>query len=297
MNLKNRTLIKIKGFLFFFLGILSASLLLTRTLSVYSAVLLLVAIWSFCRFYYFAFYVLHNYVDPMFNYSSLSSLVAYFLKKKQAAAPPVENPTLLVIDCSPRVKASISRVLTNDFAEAWKSKHPGRPVIHRDLGTQSLPYVTEAWIEATSSSAPLTPEQKAEVAVSDELIRELKTADHYVIAIPMYNFTVPANFKAYIDQIARAGETVTFSATGVEGQLKNKRVTIIISCGDRYTDDSIMAPCNFVQSYLRTILGFLGLTDIRFFFADRVGEVTFGQRTRENYLNEIREKARELEIP
>lgn len=203
--------------------------------------------------------------------------------------------TLLHIDSSPRADRSISRKLTHDFATSWKSAHPGAEIIYRDLGHQELPYVTEEWVAGAFSHDALTPEQQAAFKTSDELIAELKAADHYLFGIPMYNFTVPAIFKSYIDQVTRFNQTVTFAdGGGFEGLLKNKKATVIITSGGIYREGTPFAPYNFVEPYMRTILGFLGVTDVTFVVADGVNEVMFGKLDREAYLKPIRAHISEL---
>lgn len=195
--------------------------------------------------------------------------------------------TLLHIDSSPRNSRSITRQLTHEFAETWKNTHPGSSIIYRDLGHVGVPFVTEEWVAAAFSQEALTPEQKQAVSISDELIHELKTADHYVFGIPMFNFSVPAVFKAYIDQIVRVGQTVSFSASGFEGLLKGKKVTIVTASGSVFRPGTPLAAYNFQTTYLRTILGFIGLTDVEFIIADGVNDVNFGKLDRETYLQPI----------
>jgi len=203
--------------------------------------------------------------------------------------------TLLHIDSSPRASRSITRKLTHDFAEAWAAAHPGSHIIYRDLGHQSIPFVTEEWVAGAFSHEALTPEQQRVFAVSDELIAELKQADHYVFGVPMFNFNVPAVFKAYIDQISRFGQTVQFAAGGgIEGLLKGKKATVIITSGGIYREGYPSAPLNFIEPYMRAILGFLGVTAVDFVIADGVNDVNFGKLDRDTYLKPIRARALEL---
>src|SRR5262249_50276082 len=113
--------------------------------------------------------------------------------------------TLLRIDSSPLGReASISRQLTTDFEKQWLAANPGGRVITRDLMTTELPPVTAEWIGAAyTPEAALTQGQKGVLAISDMLIAELQAADEYVIGVPMYNFSIPAVLKLWIDQVAR----------------------------------------------------------------------------------------------
>ncbi|MCX7594467.1 MAG: NAD(P)H-dependent oxidoreductase, partial [Fischerella sp.] len=111
---------------------------------------------------------------------------------------------LLHIDSSPRGERSHSRRMTKEFVDAWKQSHPADVIIYRDVGRNPVAHIDEAWIAAAYT--PLeqrTPQLQEAIRISDLLIDEFLAADLYVIGIPMYNFTIPSTFKAYIDQIVR----------------------------------------------------------------------------------------------
>jgi FMN-dependent NADH-azoreductase len=203
-------------------------------------------------------------------------------------------PTLLHLDSSPRGERSVSRQLTRDFANAWKQAHPGAEVIYRDLGRNPVPFITETFIAAAFTPPDgLSPELRTAIATSNELIGELKTATEYVFGIPMHNFSVPAAFKAYIDQIVRIGQTFVVDESGFKGLLAGKKATIITSSGGVYRAGSPAAPLNLQEPWIRTILGFVGITDVDFIVADGINEVELGKRDREQYLKPIREQARQ----
>ena len=170
---------------------------------------------------------------------------------------------VLHLDASARGDASHSRQVSGELVQAWLQAHPGDTVTHRDLGHQTLPYVTEEFIGAMYTPAEArTPEQSAVLALSDELIAELRAADLYVIGVPMYNFSVPAVFKSYVDQIARVGETFTRS---YEGLLKNKKVIFVTARGGGgYGPGEAREAYNFEAPYLRAAFGFIGVTDQAF---------------------------------
>src|SRR5246127_2019927 len=108
---------------------------------------------------------------------------------------------LLHLDASPRSDRSVSRQLTRAFVDAWKDSNPDGQIIYRDLGHNPVPLVTEAFIAAVyTPPEKRSPELRAAISTSDQLIAELQTATDYVFGAPMYNFSVPAGFKAYIDQ-------------------------------------------------------------------------------------------------
>src|ERR1700740_3605342 len=113
-------------------------------------------------------------------------------------------PSLLAIEVSPRHDFSASRKLTALFIDQWKAAHPGSAVVVRDLMKTPPPLVDHAWIGgALTPPEQHSPESVAAIRVSDDLIAELKAADHIVIGTPMFNFSIPAVLKAYIDQIVR----------------------------------------------------------------------------------------------
>ena len=124
-----------------------------------------------------------------------------------------------------------------------------------------------------------TPESKAAIAVSDALVEEFIAADRYVFGIPMHNFNIPSTFKAYIDQIVRPGKTFGVGPNGYEGMVKNKKGLFITASGGAYPPGSPLAALNFQEPYLRTIFGFMGVTDLQFVIADNLnrGEATAKQ--------------------
>jgi FMN-dependent NADH-azoreductase len=168
---------------------------------------------------------------------------------------------LLHLDASPRGERSHSRKLSKAIVDSWIAAHPGDAVTYRDLGHNPVPLVDEPWI--ATAYTPLEARSEADnstLKVSNELIDELFAADIYVFGIPMYNFSVPAGFKAYIDQIVRVGRT--FTAPDFQGLLKGKRIFIAMSSGADYAVGAPFANYNFVVPYLRAVFGFLGVTDI-----------------------------------
>ncbi|ABA25114.1 NAD(P)H dehydrogenase (quinone) (plasmid) [Trichormus variabilis ATCC 29413] len=174
---------------------------------------------------------------------------------------------LLHLDSSPRGERSISRSLTQQFVSLWKQMHLDVPVIYRDLGRYPVPAIDEAWIAAAfCPPAQLTPELQSALMISDELIAELLAANLYIFGIPMYNYSVPASFKAYIDQIVRVRRTFVVSADGYEGLLKDKKVLVITTRGGSYAGE----PLDFQEPYLRAVFGFIGITDVTFIHAENL---------------------------
>ncbi len=200
--------------------------------------------------------------------------------------------TLLHIDSSP-LDSSISRELTREYAAAWKSKNPGGSVINRDLAAEPAKPIDQAWVGAAYTPEEAhTPEQKQILAFSETLIAELQQADEIVIGAAMHNFSIPSVLKLWIDQIARRGKTFSYGANGPEGLLKGKKATILIATGGVYSDGTPGAPMNFVEPYLRAVLGFLGVTDVKFITASGAAQVMMGAVDRETFLKPTLEQVR-----
>ena len=178
---------------------------------------------------------------------------------------------ILVITASPRGERSVSRTLTTAFGQDWAKNHPEDTVLLRDIGHHPVPHVSEAWIVGTFAPPEAqTPESKAAMAISDQLVEEFLSADRYVFGVPMYNLNIPSTFKAYIDQIVRVGKTFSVGANGYEGLVKGKKALFITSSGGSFQAGSPYAPYNFQEPYLRAIFGFIGVTDAQFVVADNM---------------------------
>lgn len=193
--------------------------------------------------------------------------------------------TVLVVTASARGDRSATRTLTNLFTELWAGKHPEDTILLRDIGHHPVPHVTEPWVAGAFGQATgMSPESKAAIAVSDQLVDEFLAADRYVFAVPMYNFNIPSTFKAYIDQIVRPGRTFAVGLHGYEGLVKDKKALFITSSGGSYGTGTPMAAYNFQQPYLRVIFGFMGLTDLQFVSMENMNQG-------ENAARQSREKA------
>jgi FMN-dependent NADH-azoreductase len=201
-------------------------------------------------------------------------------------------PTLLQLDSSP-LASSISRELTREFAKTWKASHPGSTVVHRDLTVTALKPIDGFWVGAIYTPADArTPEQNAALALSNELISELETADEYVFGVAMHNFSVPSVFKLWIDQVVRAGHTFSYETGTPRGLLQGKKATVLIASGAVYGAESPFASFNHIDPYLKTIFGFIGVTDITFVAAAGASRVTTGAVDRETFLKPTLEVVR-----
>ncbi|HEX4140656.1 MAG TPA: FMN-dependent NADH-azoreductase [Candidatus Methylacidiphilales bacterium] len=201
--------------------------------------------------------------------------------------------TILVVTASPRGDRSVSRSLTTAFIDLWRQRHPGDRILLRDVGHHPVPHVTEAWM--VGAFAPMdaqTPESKEAIAVSDSLVEEFLSADRYVFGVPMHNFNVPSTFKAYIDQIVRPGKTFGVGPRGYEGLVTGRKGLFITASGGAYTPGSAAAALNFQEPYLRTIFGFIGLTDLQFVTADNLNQgADAARQSKERAENALRELA------
>ena len=193
---------------------------------------------------------------------------------------------LLHLDSSP-LDTSVSRELTHAYATNWLTSHPGGHVIRRDLALAPPTVVDSAWIAASfTPDADRQPHHRARLSESEELLRELETADEYVIGVAMHNFGIPSSLKLWIDQIARAGRTFSYGAGGPRGLLLGKKATVVIASGGAYEAGTPMAAYDFTEPYLRTVLAFLGVTDVTFVRAGGTSALMTGSVARDVLLQE-----------
>ncbi|MHA3976259.1 FMN-dependent NADH-azoreductase [Halovulum sp. GXIMD14794] len=162
----------------------------------------------------------------------------------------------LLIQSSARQAGSVTRQLAEKLAAGL-----GNPVTTRDV-SNGLPFVSEAWVSARDAGA-----SGDVMATSNELIEELRDHDTIVIATPVYNFSIPATLKAWIDQVARAGETFRYTAEGPEGLLKGKKAYVVVASGGM----PVGSAWDYATPYLRHVLGFIGITDVEIVAADALG--------------------------
>jgi FMN-dependent NADH-azoreductase len=189
---------------------------------------------------------------------------------------------LLAIHVSPRGAVSSSRTVSAEFIKLWKLANPDGAVIERDLTQTTLPYLDADW----TTGAVLPADQrsdamKAALTVGDALIEELQAADHIMIATPLYNFTIPAQLKSYIDHVVRMGVTVSDDYVG---QLRGRKVTVIIASGGDFSPGARLEPLNFASAYLRHVLGFIGLDDVTIVLAGRTVDVAAGRLSHADFM-------------
>jgi FMN-dependent NADH-azoreductase len=180
--------------------------------------------------------------------------------------PQPEIPmNILQINASARSQGSNSTRLADAISQRLLAAHPGAKLELRDLASQPHPVLDEPSLGALFTPAEQrTPEQAARVALDDALIAQVQASDAIVLGVPMYNFGVPVQLKTWIDAIARAGVTFRYTANGPEGLLKGKKVYVALARGGLYRD----TPADSQVPYLKSVLAFLGMTDVSFVYAE-----------------------------
>jgi FMN-dependent NADH-azoreductase len=179
---------------------------------------------------------------------------------------------LLHIDSSPLAANSVSRELTRRIVQEWQAGHPGASVDYLDLAADAPSHLDmdSLGFRLGLDGAHLTEAQKRENAVSERLVSQFLAADVVVIGAPMYNFSVPTQLKAWIDRIAQAGRTFRYTEKGPEGLAGGKTVIVASSRGGMYAANPAAAGMDHQESYLKTVLGFFGVTDVRIVRAEGV---------------------------
>jgi FMN-dependent NADH-azoreductase len=165
---------------------------------------------------------------------------------------------LLHIDTSMRTDGSISREVSGSFAEHWRAAHPSGTYTHRDFGLHPVPHPD--WTSFTAASVPVadrTPDQHAAAQVGDGLIADLESADVLLLAVPMYNYTIPSTVKAWLDHII-GPRTMVHPETGI-GLLSGKRVVVVTARGGAYGPGMPREPYEFQERYLRAVFEKIGL--------------------------------------
>jgi FMN-dependent NADH-azoreductase len=192
--------------------------------------------------------------------------------------------TLLHLDSSP-LATSVSRELTREFVRTWRNAHPNGKVIYRDLAANSPAPLNAAWIAAAyTPEAARSAEQTTTLALSDQMIAELEEADEYVIGVAMHNFSIPSVLKLWVDQVVRRGRTFVYAESGPQGLLHGKKATVLTATGGVYNPGTPAASFNFIDPYLKTVLQFLGVTDVKVVTAAGTAQLISGAIDRESLL-------------
>ncbi|MDD2547458.1 MAG: FMN-dependent NADH-azoreductase, partial [Burkholderiaceae bacterium] len=183
---------------------------------------------------------------------------------------------LLHIDSAITGSQSVSRQLTAQIVEAWQASHPGTEVQYLDLVAEAPNHFTmDAMAPRTGQTEGLSAAQQRENAVSEQVVRQFLAADVVVVGAPLYNFSVPSQLKAWIDRLAQPGRTFRYTANGPEGLAGGKTVIVASTRGGVYSTSEGGRAMEHQESYLQTVLGFFGVSDVRIVRAEGVatGEV------------------------
>jgi len=177
---------------------------------------------------------------------------------------------LLHIDSSIMGGNSVSRQLTRNIVDQWTATHDSTAVDYLDLATDTPSHLSAESLgfRMPATTETLTEGQRRENAVSEALVSQFLAADVIVVGAPLYNFSVPSQLKAWIDRVAQAGRTFTYTATGPKGLAGGKTVIVAITRGGVYSNSEAGRAMEHQESYLQTVFGFLGITDVRFVRAE-----------------------------
>lgn len=155
---------------------------------------------------------------------------------------------------------------SNLLSDYLTSQLTNKNIVERDLATDTLPHFDSITANALRGE-PSSEEEKALLALSNTLVEELKNSDLVVINAPMYNFNIPTQLKSYFDFIARPRVTFQYTSNGPEGLIKGKKTLVILTSGGMHQGNAT----DLVAAYMKTILGFIGITDVEFVYAEGLG--------------------------
>ncbi|WP_420572959.1 FMN-dependent NADH-azoreductase [Kordia sp.] len=204
---------------------------------------------------------------------------------------------VLIINASVRNEKSHSRKLTQLFEENWKKKNSDDNFTHREVGLEEIPPINEKWIEsAFIKPRERTKENQSGVEFSNELVKEFKEHNIYVLGTPMYNWSIPSGLKSYIDQLMRINETWKFRSGKPDGDyvgiLENKKMFILSSRGDTgYGENEKNEHMNFQTTYLKFVFGIMGIKDISIISLDNE---EFGGEIFENSKKKIYQRIKQI---
>ena len=170
--------------------------------------------------------------------------------------------TILQIDSSILSAHSVSRKLTSEIVARLTGLHPAASVMYRDLVVEPVMALSGAHLGVRQGAAPGSDALASDIAVGAAYIDDLFAADIIVIGAPMYNFSIPAQLKGWIDRVCVAGTTFKYSEKGPEGLITGKKVFVASSRSGVYSQGSPLASLDHQESYLRVVLGFIGLKDV-----------------------------------
>ncbi|MFS2179912.1 FMN-dependent NADH-azoreductase [Rhizobium pisi] len=200
--------------------------------------------------------------------------------------------SILLLTSSPRAD-SLSTPIAVDLAEKLKNQKPGSVVVRRDLASNPLPHIDDLFTGAIRKPADArTTEEIAAIKTSDELVAELFAADTIVISTGLINFNIYSSLKTWIDNVARAGLTFKYTETGPVGLVTGKKVYVVLTSGGVYSQGPA-APLNHAVPYLKSVLGFLGITDIETIYVEGLA---FGPEAAEKAIDAAKSRVQEIAL-
>lgn len=200
--------------------------------------------------------------------------------------------SILLLTSSPRAE-SLSTPIAADLAEKLKNQKPGSLVVRRDLAATPLPHIDDLFTGAIRKPAEArTAEEIAAIKTSDELVAELFAADTIVISTGLINFNIYSSLKTWIDNVARAGVTFKYTESGPVGLVTGKKVYVVLASGGVYSQGPA-APLNHAVPYLKSVLGFLGITDIETIYVEGLA---FGPEAAEKAIGAAKSRVEEIAL-
>lgn len=200
--------------------------------------------------------------------------------------------SILLLTSSPR-SDSLSTKIASELADKIKAQNPGKTIAHRNLAIAPLPHIDELFTAAIRTPVEArTAEQAEAIKVSDELVDELLAADTVVIGTGLINFNIYSSLKAWIDNVARAGRTFTYTETGPKGLATGKKAYIVLASGGVYSEGPA-APLNHAVPYLKSVLAFIGITDVETVYVEGLA---FGPEAAEKAIGAAQARASELAL-
>ena len=190
--------------------------------------------------------------------------------------------SVLVLNSSASGPDSVSRQLVQATVDQLRAKSPALNVVARDLGADPVPHLSIETTAALRAGETGTAAQVAARAFSEALIAELQAADTLVIGAPMYNFGIPSTLKTWFDYVLRAGLTFKYGEAGPVGLVTGKRAIVLESRGGLYSSGPAQA-LDSQEPHLRNMLGFIGITDVTFIRAEKLG---YGPEARAQAIND-----------
>ncbi|WHO71791.1 FMN-dependent NADH-azoreductase [Rhizobium sp. BT03] len=200
--------------------------------------------------------------------------------------------SILLLTSSPRAE-SLSTPIAVELAEKLKNQNPGSVLVRRDLAASPLPHIDDLFTGAIRKPAEArTAEEVAAVKTSDELVNELFAADTIVISTGLINFNIYSSLKTWIDNVARAGLTFKYTESGPVGLLTGKKVYVVLTSGGVYSQGPA-APLNHAVPYLKSVLGFLGITDVETIYVEGLA---FGPEAAEKAIDAAKSRVQEIAL-